>query len=68
MFAKFVYLKTMVRGKILTIDEKIKITKLLSGGKTTLEVVKIIKRDHRTVKKYVNEFYSQAPHKAIFRI
>ena len=45
----------MVHGEMLTSDEKAKITKLLSAGKTTLKIAKIIHCDHHTVKKYINE-------------
>lgn len=45
----------MARGKMLTSSEKAKITSLLSESKTTLEISKIIKRDHRTVKRFVHE-------------
>ena len=54
----------MVRGKLVTSSEKAKITIFLSENKSTLEILKLIKRDHRTVKQF---FYDgkieRKPHK-----
>ena len=40
---------------MLTANEKAEIVKLLSLNKNTLEISKKLKRDHRTVKRFVNE-------------
>ena len=45
----------MAKGKMSTASEKANIVKLLKMKKSTLEISKIIKRDHRTVKRYMNE-------------
>ena len=45
----------MVRGRMLTSSEKAKITSLLSENKSALEISKLIKRDHRTVKQFVHD-------------
>ncbi|KAF4673376.1 hypothetical protein FOL47_010622 [Perkinsus chesapeaki] len=43
----------MSRGKQLSDSERAEIVKMLAAGKTTLEISKALKRDHRTVKEYV---------------
>lgn len=43
----------MAKGVQLTEDETKKITKLLSTGKSTCFIAKQLKRDHRTIKKFV---------------
>ena len=43
----------MAKGKMLTASERANVVKLLKMKKSTLEISKIIKRDHRTVKTYV---------------
>ena len=45
----------MVKGKMLTATEKAEIVKLLALNKTKLEISKKLKRDHRTVKNFVND-------------
>ena len=45
----------MAKGKMLTASERANVVKLLKMKKSTLEISKIIKRDHRTVKKFTNE-------------
>ena len=45
----------MQHEKMLSISERARITILLSENKTTLEISKIIKRDHRTFKRFVSE-------------
>ena len=54
----------MVRMKMLTSSEKSKITSLLSENKSTLEISKLTKRDHRTVKQFVHDGkIERKPHK-----
>ena len=45
----------MAKGKMLTASERANVVKLLKMKKSTLEISKIIKRDHRTVKRFTNE-------------
>ena len=45
----------MAKGKMLTAIEKAKIVKLLGQKKSTLEISRNLHRDHRTVKRFVNE-------------
>ena len=42
----------MGKKRGLTTEEQIKVTSLLASGKSTLEVSKELKRDHRTIKAY----------------
>ena len=55
MFAIFRIFVKMAKGRMLANSERTEIVKLLKENKTTLEISKIIKRDHRTVKRFVNE-------------
>ena len=52
--------------------EKKKITQLLNQGKTSLDISKIIHRDHRTVKSYIANSSKRAvakkPHSTSFKI
>ena len=43
----------MAKGKMLTDREKGEIVTFLAAKKSTLEISKILKRDHRTVKYFV---------------
>ncbi|KAF4684661.1 hypothetical protein FOZ60_007429 [Perkinsus olseni] len=43
----------MSRGSQLSDSERAEVIKLLAAGKTTLEISKILKRDHRTIKTFV---------------
>ena len=43
----------MGRKSVLKPEAKKKITQLLSQGKTSVDISKIIHRDHRTVKSYI---------------
>ena len=45
----------MAKGKMLTASERANVVKLLMMKKSTLEISKIIKQDHRTVKRFTNE-------------
>ena len=49
----------MAKGKMLKDNEKSQITKLLALKKATLEIAKELKRDHRTIKSFVNEGKSE---------
>ena len=44
---------------MLTDDEESQIIKLLALKKATLEIAKELKRDHRTIKSFVNEGKSE---------
>ena len=49
---------------MLTSSEKAKITRLLSENKSTVEISKLLKRDHRTIKKFVLDGkLERKPHK-----
>ena len=45
----------MAKGPMLTAYERRQIVTNLAIGKSTLEISKILKRDHRTVKRFVEE-------------
>ena len=45
----------MAKEMMLTGSERANVVKLLKMKKSTLEISKIIKRDHRTVKRFTNE-------------
>ena len=45
----------MANGKMLPASERDNVVKLLKMKKSTLEISKIIKRDHRMVKQFTNE-------------
>ncbi|CAI9721778.1 Hypothetical predicted protein [Octopus vulgaris] len=47
----FGYNIIMSKKKDITASEKQKITKLLSDGMTSLNILKLLGRDHRTIKK-----------------
>ena len=49
----------MRRKRDLSEDEKSKVVKNLSLGKTSLEISKMLTRDHRTIKKYIEDFSAQ---------
>lgn len=49
----------MGKSTDLKSHEKDNILKLIAGGKTTLEVSKLLKRDHRTIKKHVAGCFSR---------
>ncbi|CAI9734939.1 element Tc3 transposase [Octopus vulgaris] len=53
VYAGNINLLIMAKGKMLTDSEKGEIVKLLAAKKSTLEISKILKRDHRTVKRFV---------------
>ena len=43
----------MSKKSDLSVQEKESVTRELSKGSTTLEIAKLLRRDHRTIKKYV---------------
>ena len=45
----------MAKGVQLSQDETKQITKLLSAGKLTCFIAKQLKRDHRTIKKFIKK-------------
>ena len=45
----------MTKGKMLTASERANVVKPLKMKKSTLKIFKIIKQDHRTVKRFTNE-------------
>ena len=54
----------MAKGKMLTASERPNIVKLLKMNNSALEISKIIKRDHCTVKRFTNEGkVDRKPHK-----
>ena len=56
---RFLKFTIMAKGKMLTDSEKSQIVKLLALKKSTLEISKELKRDHRTIKSFVNEGKSE---------
>ncbi|CAI9721087.1 element Tc3 transposase [Octopus vulgaris] len=64
VYAGNINLLIMAKGKMLTDSEKGEIVKLLAAKKSTLEISKSLKRDHRTVKRFIDGKDGRKKHKS----